>query len=1105
MRVPKSLFRAAIVLASLVASVAFAQGTSVITGTVTDAATGKPVPDVVITATSPAMQGEEVVVTDSAGLYRLAQLPAGTYVLRLEKESYKPYSRPDIAVRVDRTVRVNIQLQPEAIKEEIVVVGKPPTVDVGSTTTGLSVGKEFINNIAFIQPGGSGVRSFESLAAVAPQVQGDSYGYGFSGAQSPENLYVVDGVSVSNAAYGTNGAQFPVEFVEEANVITGGYMAEFGRATGGVLNVVTKSGSNEFHGSVWGNWTPGLLVGAPKEIKNDSSSFVGKGSLWNTVDFGAEVGGPIMKDRLWFYAGFSPSFARVETSRSLRRFLTTDACRSTDVATFNRDCDYLYDADGFIQTEALAGTTKSQFLDARAFSYIGKLTYLINADNNLSLSVVGSPTTAVTPRSFNDRRIAGSIGTDNTMSVSLKYAGSFLDKHLLVDANVGWFHNDNSSLPNDGSGADWFNPAKANDIAGSLGNGAAGTPAVRFTRYNADPAVASLTRPHSVLDFETVSDDVRAACVEPTRIKRVVVRGEPRLVSVCPATGTGGTYTIGGAGFMELISIDRYQGKAAVTYLAQALGHHIVKAGLDAEMLKYNNKRAYSGGYFLSQNITGSRFDDLRQFGVFSAPDVIEQQKYVETLSGSTLIGAFLQDSWSVMDLVTLNLGLRYENQQLFGSDGTVGLTLNNMISPRVGVIYDFTNQGRSKLFANYARYYEAVPLDIADRSLSGENSVRFRRMRTANNGQTATGTNPGCDPMVDIAQSYQQCRDGSNAQIINRLVGDEYSVNGAGINIGAGKVPVDPALQPQSTDEIVLGGEYEVISDGRVGLTYTRRYMNAVIEDMSLDEAQTYFIGNPGFGMATAFPKATRDYDAVTLYFTKAFSDGWMGQVSYTWSYLRGNYNGLFRPETDQLDPNINSDFDLISLLPNRDGPLAADRTHYLKAYASKEFVVTGSLSFILGLTFTSRSGAPLNYFAAHPIYGGDESFVLPRGSGGRLPWVSTVNLKGGVSYRVSKDNVVQFTADVFNLFDFRALTAVDETLSTQDLLPYVAPAGKNPQEAACLAGNDPNCVTPIQKYDPDTGEVVAATPADYNPNFKKPAGYQAPISVRFGLRFSF
>ncbi|MFT3714322.1 MAG: TonB-dependent receptor [Archangium sp.] len=1038
----------------------------------TDAATGKPVPDVVITATSPARQGEEVVVTDAAGLYRIPQLPPGIYTLKLEKESFKPYSRTDINVRSDRTVRVNIQLQPEAVQgDTVVVVGKPPTVDVGSTATGINVGKDFINNIAFVQPNGSGVRSFESLAAVAPQVIADDYGYGFSGAQSPENLYLVDGVSVSDPAFGTNGAQFPLEFVEEANVITGGYQAEFGRATGGVINVTTKSGSNEFHGSVWGNWTPGLLTGVSQPIQNRTSVVQAQSRLWNTVDFGAEVGGPILKDRLWFFVGFAPSFVRTQTTRSLYRF---DDANDPDTTR-----------------TLLPGSEQRRLDDSRAFSYIAKLTFLINSDNNLALTVQGTPTSSNSPFSFNEKRKVGSWnggvnGYGNTTTVSLRYQGSFLDKHLLFDVSGGWFRINGSTLPSDGSG---FNFVPGDGTA-------AGTPAVIYRR----------TTPRPISAFETISDEANTLC-------NTLPSGMPataaQAAAQCPGSGAGSTYTIGGFGFMQEATLDRIAAKASVTFLAQALGHHIFKAGADYEHIIYDLKKAYSGAVLLRESTSGATFADYRQYGYYTAPDEATRQNVIISRPTSNGVAAFLQDSWSIMDLVTLNAGIRYENQQLISGDGSLGMTLNNMLSPRVGLIYDFTQQGRSKLFANFSRYYESVPMDIADRALTGENQYQFIRRARANDPAASGPMNPGCNPLADISQASNQCLDQRNVSNINALNGGDYDPNAAGLQTGAGKTPVDPNLQAQSSDEIVVGGEYEIISDGRLGATYTRRWMNAVVEDMSIDEASTYFIGNPGYGLGAQFPKAVRDYDAVSVYFTKAFSDGWQGQLSYTFSSLRGNYNGLFRPETGQLDPNINADFDLVSLLPNRTGPLDADRNHFIKAYAAKEFQITNSFSIVAGLTYEGRSGAPINYLGSHVLYGADEVFVLPRGSGGRLPWRHAINAKLGISYRITKDNVVQFTTDVFNMFNFQAVTAVDQTITQSDVLPYQTTA-KDPQTAACLAGNaQPQCAgnnTAISTTAQDAdGNYIPLSKDELNSNFKQPTAYQSPISVRFGIRFSF
>jgi hypothetical protein len=124
------------------------QNSSVITGTILDASTQQPVADVVITATSAALQGEEVAVTDGTGLYRLPQLPPGVYTLRFEKESFQPYSRSEITLRLNRTIRLNAQLLPDEFQTTMEVSGTPPAVDVGSTRTGVSVDTDLVRNIA---------------------------------------------------------------------------------------------------------------------------------------------------------------------------------------------------------------------------------------------------------------------------------------------------------------------------------------------------------------------------------------------------------------------------------------------------------------------------------------------------------------------------------------------------------------------------------------------------------------------------------------------------------------------------------------------------------------------------------------------------------------------------------------------------------------------------------------------------------------------------------------------------------------------------------------------------------------------------------------------
>jgi hypothetical protein len=1044
-----------LLLVTLFSLPAFAQvGTAVLTGSVTDTATKRPVADVVVTAVSPALQGEQVVVTDGAGQYRIPSLPPGDYQIRLEKETYRPYARGGITLRTNTTIRVNVELLPESIKaEEIVVVGRAPTVDVGSTTTGQHISSDFTSRIPVSRPSskGSGARSFESVADVVPGAKSDDYGVSISGTTSPENQYVIDGLSTNDTAYGLSGSPLSIEFIKEVNVISGGYLPEYGRATGGVLDVVTKSGSNEFHGSVFFNVSPGAWEGARTPVKSDGSTITTDARVKFIRDFGFEVGGPILKDKLWFYAGFDIALTTWEIERNLNRFQFPGCA---DVYATDEEGNYLCSAqqgsDGFLVTKRIPGTQRFFTAEERSYQYITKLTYSVDQDNNLSLTVFGTPTfsggggqfsldpqsggleggtTQLLPLSSNAHR---SVAISN--DVVLKYSTAFDQKNTLFDVTLGWHHqNFGQLLPGDGS---------------ELGtrDGYAGISSVIFRRSN--PGL------HSINDFERLPD--------PTQCDPA---GSPDA-RLCPVD----FYFAGGPDYGQQSYLNRYQAKAVGTHLFEKWGHHVVKGGLDLELMGYEARKAYSGTERFRETRSDLGFTDNRMYGFLVGPDDPVVLQSLASSTTSTTLGGFVQDSWNVLDKVTVNVGVRYDAQYLFNNQGTMGLALPNQWSPRVGAIYDPTQKGRAKVFASFARYYESVPLDIADRALSGDPQI------------TSLHTKDTCNP---LSQSQQQNECRTNAGRLG--LGDLYDPNQTWVVTGAGKTPIDPDLSPQSSDEIVLGGELEVFDDARVGVTYTKRYMNNIIEDMSRDEAQTYFIGNPGQGIAKDFPEAKRNYDALTVFFTKSFTDNWLAQVSYTLSYLRGNWAGLFRPETGQLDPNINSDFDLKSLTVNRDGPLPGDRAHEVKVFGAKDFIINREWDVDVGLGFRATSGEPTSYLGSHGLYGSDEVFILPRGVGDRLPWTFRIDPHVGVGFRISKTSRLSLSMDIFNVFNFQEVTSVDERYTSADVRPIAD--GSSEDLATKLTYEDG---TPFD-------------PADKNRNFGKPDRYQSPRTFRFGAKVTF
>ncbi|MGQ0503883.1 MAG: TonB-dependent receptor domain-containing protein [Myxococcaceae bacterium] len=1051
----------------LIGSTALAQGTGVITGTVTDASTNAPVPDVVVTATSPKLQGEQIVVTDSTGLYRIPQLPPGPYTLRFERESYHPYQRGNVELRLDQTLRVNVNFMPEAITaDEIVVVGRQPEIDVGSAAAGININADFIRNLAISRPGSKGgaARSFESLAEFAPGANADTYGVSISGATSPENQFIIDGLSVNDPGNSTLGTPLSVSFIQEVNVVTGGYLPEYGRSTGGVMNAVTKSGSNEFHGSIWGNWAPGLLQATPAPVRQEGTVISARGMPWNEGDFGLDLGGPIIKDRVWFYAGVAPSFSRIAVDRQLNTLnICTEA--NPDIGCAAPGVPQKQVGTNFTQTTPIDGTLRRRFADQRAVQYLAKLTYLVNKDHNVSFSIYGNPQTSGRNGGYSfsadgapevcsglsctagvqgDYGATSSLRANAARDLALKYTGSFFEKAFLIDGTLGWHHQDYYVRPSDGT------------QVGSA-DGLAGTPLFTYRRTSG-PGV------HVLPEFEALPDPAVCGTTLAEQQQRCPVRN----------------YSAGGYGTINDHSLDRYQGKIIGTVLWQAVGHHITKAGFDAETTSYFVNRARTGGAPWRECTNGSCWFTVNQYGYLSDPDSPTFENGKTGTATSLTLGGFIQDSWSILDAVTVNLGVRYDTQVMWGQDKKIGMVLPNQWSPRAGVIYDFTQAGRSKLFANFARYFETVPLAIADLS--------FPQQRLL----SATYDNPPCLPSRPGALSDGSCGDASRQDL-----GGNASPNRRWDAEGGDRVPVDPSIQAQSSDEIQLGAEYEVVL-GRLGAVYTRRYMNNVVEDMSRDDGATFFIGNPGKGFAGDFPRAERNYDAVSIYYSKAFSSSWLAQVSYTYASLRGNYNGLFRADTNQLEPNVTRDFDLLELTVNRYGPLPADFNHSIKAFGAKEFKITDKTSLNIGLSYRGRSGGPINYTGLNIKRSGNETYILPRGSAGRLPWVHGFDTHIGLDRKLVGDLAIGLTVDVFNLFNFQAVTAVDQLFANTEVDPILGGGGNVGQVDACVRGAA-GCAV----LNSETKQPIATS--DVNPNYKNPTQFQTPRSVRIGLRLTF
>jgi hypothetical protein len=269
------------------------------------------VPGVTVTATGP--QGARSAVSDADGRFTIPFLTPGSYDVRAELQGFKSFEQKGVTVSLGQVADIPVGMQVGGVAETISVTAESPLINTRSTTIGsvmstdtlrnFPVGRTFAQTL-YLTPG---VSSSGTAGAANPSI---------SGGTGLENLYIVDGANVTNTGYGGLGSYSgtfgslgnatPYDFVKEIQVKTGGYEAEFGQATGGVVNVVTKSGSNQLRGSAFAYAQPDMLQG---EFQHYQASNGSVNTEATTVsDVGLEGGFPVIRDRLFFFGAIDPSW-----------------------------------------------------------------------------------------------------------------------------------------------------------------------------------------------------------------------------------------------------------------------------------------------------------------------------------------------------------------------------------------------------------------------------------------------------------------------------------------------------------------------------------------------------------------------------------------------------------------------------------------------------------------------------------------------------------------------------------------------------------------------------------------------------------------------------
>ncbi len=916
---------------------------------------GAPVAGATVVANGP--QGARATTTDASGAYLIEFLNPGNYDVTATAQGFQPVTQRGVQVRLGTRVTLNLALAPMAEAEEtITITAAAPTVDTTTTSTQTVIGSDLIGNI----PTG---RTFTGLVALAPGVvDAGDLGTGnpsISGASGLENQYVVNGVNITNAGYGSVGSYSIVygslgsgvnfDFIDSVNVKSAGFEAEHGQALGGVIAVTTKRGTNEFHGSVFGNWQPGGLESPRKQrFLQTGAAEIGQ---FHAMDAGVTIGGPLVKDKAFFFAAVNP--------QSESQVFRAPSDRPLNV---------------------LGNETRQRVRT----SYAGTLSWNILDNHTLELSAFGDP------------------GVSNF--------GPQTSGQLLAEDTLGYsrliFGGHNQILRYTG-------------VIGSFMS-------IEAVAANAENTFAE--------EFPTAADQY--------------FFNDLRDLSNPVLSGGVGFYE------KEQTSKNRQYSLKATNYV-NLVGRHEIKYGAAFEQVGFDAHRQRSGppgSTFIDEDGVEQTFQTGLSMRILTANDGTTVYRAIRGDFSSPIratetdyTSVFLQDKWSPIPTLTLDLGLRVEEQELRGSgDNAVSykFKFGDNLAPRLGASWDFTGKGKGKVFAHYGRYVEKIPNDIAVRALSTEQGVS----------------------RVDY---YQQGPDGlfhSADQIPDGIVpvgatGSTVHV----ITVGGQPTVIVPGTKSQYQDEITLGAEYEPMETMNVGLRYIHRQLGRVLEDFQTGTAEgindgsedfgAYVIGNPGPWLNTtaardidgdgiddilpcpaAYPNCwvgpSRVYDALELTVEKRLTSNWQVMGSYRLARLYGNYEGLYRNDNGQSDPNITSLFDFPNNTPmmsgqGKKGILNTDRTHVIKAFGS---YMTG-FGLNLGANITYQTGTPITRLAAHPVYANPgEVPETKRGDAGRTPAITTIDAHASYGLPIRKGMDLRVIVDVFNVLDVQDTDAVNQ-----------------------------------------------------------------------------
>jgi hypothetical protein len=1030
-------------------------------GTVYDSS-GAVMPGVAVTITGP--QGVYTAKTDASGRYELDGQVPGSYKVVVELPGFKRFISEHNQVVVDHTANLDVHLALGAATDTVQVDAGAVQIDTETTSLNAPISDELYESLPV-------ARNVAAIFQLAPGVvTGGGTGSSnpsIGGATGLENLYLVDGVTITDQAFGglgtynrffgSLGSGVNLAFIKEVDVKTGAFEPKYGRADGGIVEIVTKSGTSNYHGALAAYLGPGSWYATRNQLSDYGYvNTIQARYLSNPqYDVAGEFGGyvPGMKNKMFFFGAYDPT-------------LTQDIARAPDGAPLAPHGPYAYSttinswaAKITWQPFSIAQLEASTFADPSRHNQVPGPTWQAGLQ-------AGNADSVGTSYNYGSRdsvaRLSTSLTPTWTAMAVYTYNFNHFDQTPLIDSyNIS----NRTTTPFVLSYIGSYEPTKNNDWSINVET------EKRAHFLGEHTFAVGYTYDHTnFLD-------------SPTRTGA--------LFAIPNVNAAGDTLDYGAH-------------NSAVGQFTNATFRLFNANPSCTACTMYNGKPVYL------QQIRGT-YEGLK------------------VQAGARYTVGWANDSYQMNRYVTFNAGLRWE-QQWYNGD-LLHYLFNDNWSPRVGVNVDPFGNQKTKIFFNYARYQLVLPLDAAIRQLGNEqdvNSLYFTPQKDNSTGEAALddtgtvvvtpdsahllngligkGTDSSGNPTFFGKPSFASSTGegiipGTRMEYENEFVlgfqreivpGSVLAVRYSDRRLG--RIVED--IGSQSPEGSLVDGNYAGgIANVLAGtdyftneqeVTYTADQWNAANGGKDLSNSDNYTapaegctyandtsVANGGLfshydgspyggacvtnaadagaygpdGKPDGFAQPERLYKEVVVEFNRNLKNNWQMRANYRWAKLWGNYEGLFRNDNGQSDPGISSLFDFtagaIGLLGDqfKAGYLNTDRRNV--ANISVAYVVPkgGALSLLnkmnLGTNIRAAAGNPLSAYASHPIYlNQGEIPVGGRGTKGNLP--STFQVDGHMDYpwQFHEKYTMKFALDAFNLFNTQKMTSKNQFL---DLSPGV------------------------------------------------------------------